>query len=45
MKRKTKKLVGIIMGSDSDPSVMREAATFLDSFGVSNEIRICTQNN
>jgi 5-(carboxyamino)imidazole ribonucleotide mutase len=38
---KTKKvLVGIIMGSDSDLSVMNEAAAFLDSFGVSNEIRI-----
>ena len=33
-------LVGIIMGSESDLSVMKEAAAFLDSFGVSNEIRI-----
>ena len=28
------------MGSDSDLSVMTEAAAFLDSFGISNEIRI-----
>ena len=28
------------MGSDSDLSVMREAAAFLDSLGVSNEVRI-----
>jgi 5-(carboxyamino)imidazole ribonucleotide mutase len=28
------------MGSESDLSVMREAVAFLDSFGVSNEVRI-----
>ena len=28
------------MGSDSDLTVMTEAAAFLDSFGISNEIRI-----
>jgi 5-(carboxyamino)imidazole ribonucleotide mutase len=33
-------LVGIIMGSDSDLSVMTDAAAFLDSFGISYEIRI-----
>ena len=35
-----KPLVGIIMGSDSDLSVMKDAALILDSFGVSNEIKI-----
>lgn len=35
-----KPLVGIIMGSDSDLSVMREAAEFLDSFGIANEVTI-----
>lgn len=33
-------LVGIIMGSDSDLPVMKEAAEFLDSFGVPNEVTI-----
>ncbi|OVA14682.1 N5-carboxyaminoimidazole ribonucleotide mutase PurE domain [Macleaya cordata] len=32
--------VGIIMGSDSDLPVMKEAARILDTFGVSNEVRI-----
>lgn len=32
--------VGIIMGSDSDLPVMREAATALDEFGVSYEVRV-----
>jgi 5-(carboxyamino)imidazole ribonucleotide mutase len=43
LKTKTKPksiLVGIIMGSESDFSVMKEATAFLDSFGVSNELRI-----
>lgn len=35
-----KPLVGIIMGSDSDLPVMREAAEFLDSFGIANEVTI-----
>jgi 5-(carboxyamino)imidazole ribonucleotide mutase len=35
-----KPLVGIIMGSDSDLPVMKDAALILDSFGVSNEIKI-----
>src|SRR6187200_3381094 len=35
-----KPLVGIIMGSGSDLPVMKEAAVILDSFGVSNEIKI-----
>ncbi|XVF31058.1 hypothetical protein REPUB_Repub16aG0112700 [Reevesia pubescens] len=32
--------VGIIMGSDSDLPVMKEAARILDIFGVSHEVRI-----
>jgi 5-(carboxyamino)imidazole ribonucleotide mutase len=32
--------VGIIMGSDSDLPVMREAAVALDEFGVSHEVRV-----
>ncbi|XP_042505158.1 phosphoribosylaminoimidazole carboxylase, chloroplastic-like [Macadamia integrifolia] len=36
----TAPLVGIIMGSDSDLPVMREAANILDSFGVPIEVRI-----
>ena len=35
-----KPLVGIIMGSDSDLSVMKEAADLLDSFGVRYEITV-----
>lgn len=35
-----KPLVGIIMGSDSDLPVMREAAELLDSFGIPNEVTI-----
>jgi 5-(carboxyamino)imidazole ribonucleotide mutase len=35
-----KALVGIIMGSDSDLPVMKEAKEVLDSFGVPNEITI-----
>ena len=33
-------LVGIIIGSDSDLPVMKEAADLLDSFGVQYEITI-----
>jgi 5-(carboxyamino)imidazole ribonucleotide mutase len=33
-------LVGIIMGSDSDLSVMKEAAAVLDEFNISYEIKI-----
>jgi 5-(carboxyamino)imidazole ribonucleotide mutase len=33
-------IVGIIMGSDSDLSIMNEAKEILDSFGVVNEITI-----
>ncbi|MFZ3077253.1 MAG: 5-(carboxyamino)imidazole ribonucleotide mutase [Candidatus Aenigmatarchaeota archaeon] len=33
-------LVGIIMGSDSDLPVMKEAAEFLESIGVKNEVTI-----
>lgn len=32
--------VGIIMGSDSDLPVMQDAATALDEFGVSHEVRV-----
>ncbi len=35
-----KPLVGIIMGSDSDLPVMKEAAIILEQFGVEYEIRI-----
>lgn len=35
-----KPLVGIIMGSDSDLSVMRDAAAMLDEFGVAHEVTI-----
>ena len=35
-----KTLVGIIMGSDSDMPVMKQAAEILDEFGVSYEIKI-----
>jgi 5-(carboxyamino)imidazole ribonucleotide mutase len=35
-----KALVGIIMGSDSDLPVMKEAKEVLDSFGIPNEITI-----
>jgi len=37
---KGKILVGVIMGSDSDLPVMKEAKEILDSFGVQNEITI-----
>ena len=33
-------LVSIIMGSDTDLPVMKDAAIILDSFGVSNEIKV-----
>jgi 5-(carboxyamino)imidazole ribonucleotide mutase len=35
-----RRLVGIIMGSDSDLPVMKEAAEFLESFGVPTELTI-----
>src|SRR5512147_846695 len=34
------KLVAILMGSDSDLPVMKEAADILDEFGVGYEIRV-----
>src|SRR5881628_2298577 len=41
MKREVGKvLVGIIMGSNSDLSIMREAATILNSFSVPNELKV-----
>lgn len=33
-------LVSIVMGSDTDLPVMKDAAIILDSFGVSNEIKV-----
>ncbi len=33
-------LVGIIMGSDSDLSIMKEASDILNDFGISNEMKI-----
>ena len=35
-----KVLVGIIMGSNSDLNIMREAATVLNSFSVPNELKV-----
>jgi 5-(carboxyamino)imidazole ribonucleotide mutase len=42
MKKQIKKkpLVGIIMGSDSDLTVMKQAADVLDEFGVPYEVKI-----
>ena len=40
MKKKSEPKVGILMGSDSDLEVMREAQKRLESFGVSYETRI-----
>jgi AIR carboxylase len=37
---KTQPRVGILMGSDSDLEVMREAEKRLDTFGISYETRI-----
>jgi 5-(carboxyamino)imidazole ribonucleotide mutase len=36
----TKPLVSIVMGSDSDLEIMREAATALDGFGIAYEIDV-----
>lgn len=38
--RSEQPLVGIIMGSDSDYSIMREAAEMLEQFGIPYEIRV-----
>ena len=42
MKKEIKKkpLVGIIMGSDSDLTVMKQAADVLDEFGIAYEVKI-----
>ena len=40
MKTKNKPLIGIIMGSDSDMTVMKQAADVLDEFGISYEVKI-----
>lgn len=37
-----KPLIGIIMGSDSDLSVMQEAAKVCEEFGVEYEITVCS---
>ncbi len=39
-KKNIKPLVGIIMGSDSDMDVMKQAAEILDEFGVEYEMKI-----
>ena len=38
----TTPLVGIVMGSDSDLEVMREAAAALEGFGIPHEVRVCS---
>ncbi|MGB3018223.1 MAG: AIR carboxylase family protein, partial [Ignavibacteria bacterium] len=42
MKKEIKKkpLVGIIMGSDSDLTVMKQAADVLDEFGIAYEVKV-----
>ena len=37
-----KPLVGIVMGSESDLEVMREAAQALEGFGIPHEVRVCS---
>lgn len=36
----TSPLVGVVMGSDSDWSVMRDASELLDEFGVAHEVEV-----
>jgi 5-(carboxyamino)imidazole ribonucleotide mutase len=36
----TAPLVGVVMGSDSDWNVMREASALLDEFGVTHEVEV-----
>lgn len=36
----TSPLVGVVMGSDSDWNVMREASALLDEFGVAHEVEV-----
>lgn len=38
--KKVTPLIGIIMGSESDWEIMKEAATILDEFGVSYEVEV-----
>ena len=38
MKKKAAPLVSVVMGSDSDLSVMEEAVTILNAFGIPNEL-------
>lgn len=40
MKKKSKPVVGIIMGSDSDLATMQEAAKICEEFGVAYEMKI-----
>lgn len=41
-KAKKKAEVGIVMGSDSDWSIVKSATDVLDSFGVGYEVRVCS---
>jgi 5-(carboxyamino)imidazole ribonucleotide mutase len=36
----SKPLVGIVMGSDSDLPIMKDASNFLDDFGIATELKI-----
>ena len=38
--KKSKPLVGVIMGSDSDLGIMKDAAKTLEDFGIGHEITI-----
>nr|WP_074259397.1 5-(carboxyamino)imidazole ribonucleotide mutase [Agromyces cerinus] len=40
METNTAPLVGVVMGSDSDWNVMREASALLDEFGVAHEVEV-----
>nr|WP_322789901.1 5-(carboxyamino)imidazole ribonucleotide mutase [Agromyces hippuratus] len=40
METNTAPLVGVVMGSDSDWNVMREASALLDEFGVPHEVEV-----
>ncbi|KRC61984.1 N5-carboxyaminoimidazole ribonucleotide mutase [Agromyces sp. Root81] len=40
METNTAPLVGVVMGSDSDWNVMRDASALLDEFGVAHEVEV-----
>ena len=40
--RSSRPLVGIVMGSDSDLEIMREAVKALEEFGIPHEVRVCS---